>query len=527
MRNEDVLGWYNLGGTAYVKLDIAEDSTALASVINHETTHHILAATTSYGWLQQAVEAYTDNPFASQDNKLLDQCRDLLFAASRLPQEAAATYCGLAELQGGKLDASVAVLPPFYQSAFHLLEAVLPRNALDPLVRVRAARAIVCRALQTSIVQDWSACGLHELGNLAAYLAEPRNSPEQRLSLILAAVSNLASDQILEWAGRHQKIADEIRLVPEKPPAMAGLDFFEMPATTEWLTQVRRILRTLSVEVKNDAEIIPLVSMEVAIQPNTFSSRNLQPEQIDAQSCGGTDFVMVDRNVSDHPLLAGDFQIPAGHSRITFYRPDSRVPVQTIATLDATPEVIDAADPDRRATVCFGGYSLIPDTGHGAGRSLDEFLHWVNGREVLLYSLGQRKGLIASTMLLERSFGRLQNHAMLMGRDWGLVMFRSVSGVGPLVIHPALIGEWQRHLPALAAVTEIELNVESSVFFQADHQKVIPVLRFARAFTGDMFTPEDWREYCQDLGEALIDEPMHLVNPSLKQSEFDDDNQEH
>lgn len=530
MRSEHTLGWYSLRGTAFVSLDIVEDSVALAGVINHETTHHIVAASTPFGYVQQALDSYLDNPFASEARNLIRQCRDALFTASRLPQEAAATYCGLANLEGEALEASVSRLPPFYKYAYGKLEGILPRNAFPPLDRVRAARAIVCRALQTPILQDWTHLGLHQVDSLSAYLENARNSPEGRLELILNGLSGLDPDQRIRWAGRHIQDGGNIRLMPPEPGKDFDLEFFDVPFSDELEAELRRIITTFSV-VADEVELRPAGAFEIAIQPAVFSTKNLHPIEIDDTECPDVDFIMVDRNIHDVPLPTGDFEIPPSHARLLFYRPDSRVPVQTVAPIEDIPALLEAADPQRQATVCVTEQSVIPIASYEGQKShksetgyvLSDLQEWTGGREVLLYTMGQKQGLLLGTLLLETSCGPVQNHAMLMGEDWGLVLFRSAADAGPTLVHPVLLSEWERQLPPLSSVCAIDINVESVSFFRGNTKNVIPALQFARSFMGMMFTDENWKEYCNEVASALTTAPQFFIEPLITGTEFGHD----
>ncbi|MFG2785955.1 hypothetical protein ACGFY7_50110 [Streptomyces prunicolor] len=533
MRDEHVLGWYNLRGTAFVTLDVVRNPSVLATVVNHEATHHLLSATTPYGLIQQCIENYLDEPWATQENEPLHHCRNLLFAASRLSQEAAATYCGLADLEGEALTAAIAALPPYYLSAYGLIESILPHNELDVMSRFRTARAIACRALQTSIMRDWIPCKLHKIDNLSAYLAQPENSPDERLRAILGELAKRSTEQVTAWAGRHFQTSDGVRLLPVSPPPLADLEFSVPQALP--LKCARRILNTLSVDIEDETDLMPLAFQEIVIEPDIGGVRTLQPEEVSTQSCSDTDFFKVDRNVFEGPMLfAGSgikYALRPGHAKISIHRPDSQVPTETLAPLEDVPTILDNADPTRSATVCIGGLSTLPREPYDGKQTLtdiakhifSELLCWTSGRNLIIYTGGQQEGLYVSARLMELAYGRLQNHAMLLGREWGLVLFRSTDDAGPLVIHPTLASEWQRQLPNFTAVTEVDLNVDSATFYRGNPRNVLPVLRFARAFAGDMFTPEGWVEYSESTSASLATDPLYVVEPGLKMEDFDHD----
>ena len=69
----------------------------------------------------------------------------------------------------------------------------------------------------------------------------------------------------------------------------------------------------------------------------------------------------------------------------------------------------------------------------------------------------------------------------------------------------------------------MDLNVASAEFYQGDYRNVLPVLRFARAFTGMMFSPAGWTEFWENLAASLASDPLYLVDPQMKGTDFDRD----
>lgn len=531
MRSEHRLGWYSLRGTAFVSVEVAKDSTGLAAVINHETTHHLLGITTSFGYVQQALETYLDVPVNPLMRNSMRHCGDLLLAASRLPQEAAATYSGLADLEGEALAASIDRLPPFYKYAFDQLEDILPRQSFPPLDRVRAARGIACRAMQTRILQDWIPRELHAAESLSAYLEDPNNSPARRLELILAGLSDLDPYQRFLWAGRHIQDGQRVRLAPELPDRDFGIGFSEVPSLNELEAMLRRILRTFSVDVA-EVQLLPAGAFEIAIQPATFSTRNLSPVEVDNVRCRDVDFIMVDKNLSDLPIQAGDKEIPANCARLLLYRPDSPIPAQTIVSTKEITSILDAVDPARQATVCVTPEGELP-----YNATLEKFTFesqrknvlgdlrvWTGGRRVLLHTMGQRLQLLRGAQLLETTSGAIQNHAMLMDHSWGLVLFRGADNSAPILIHPALLNEWQRHLHPMKMEFALEINVDPSAFFRGDVTEVTPILQFGRTFSGFAHTDEEWREYCEDVASELGSARNTYIKSPLVTTEFENGN---
>jgi hypothetical protein len=69
-RNDEALGWYGLNGLVYVSLETASDPDRLEEVGNHELTHHLLANTTPYGFVQQIIHALAESPYHDSEPEL-------------------------------------------------------------------------------------------------------------------------------------------------------------------------------------------------------------------------------------------------------------------------------------------------------------------------------------------------------------------------------------------------------------------------------------------------------------------------
>ncbi len=152
MSGHNVLGWYSLDGVIYLNLRIANDPTALASTINHESTHELLAATTPYGFVQEALQITSArSAVLTETSRVASSLQQLMFDASRVAQEATATYAGLVDYEDCDLQTQVDLLPVFYRRAYALFEMLLDGRSLSPLARYRIVRAVGARALQTEI----------------------------------------------------------------------------------------------------------------------------------------------------------------------------------------------------------------------------------------------------------------------------------------------------------------------------------------------------------------------------------------
>ncbi|MBM7774945.1 hypothetical protein JOD54_005149 [Actinokineospora baliensis] len=538
MRDERCLGWYNLQGTAFVSLDVVQDPTTLLTVLNHEKTHFTLATTTPYGLLQQAIETHLHLPWDTEGNPHLPICRTLLFDASRLVQEAAATSCGLAGLEGEQLKAAEKSLPAFYQEAYRIFEALLPRRDIEARVRTQAIRAVAARALQTGILQDWPTFALHNPGMLYDYLSDPGNAPDGRLRTIVEAFAASSPDAVVAWAGRHLLVDGDARIRPALPPPLAGLAFVDLPAADALEQCVAEAIRTLSTSVTRETLHVALGGFSgVAIRPAVTGSRRLPFAEVDADSCPGVDFILVDKNTFDGPVELrggdGDITTPARSFRILAYRPDSRVPVEFTGPIDRLASALDAVDPDRSATVSVdGGPSLLPtDTDRdGAATPLGDVItaeldRWASGRVVLVCTLGSLESLLVCLRLLTKRSDQVLNHALLMGEEWGLVLFRSADGNGPVIVHPTLLVEWQSHFPVISADPKIMFNVPAADFFP-DHRDVLPVLRFARAFAGEAHAQHRWDEYWVMAASMVSGAEQYTVTSQLHRSGYEREHQE-
>ncbi|GAA2996599.1 hypothetical protein [Actinokineospora diospyrosa] len=537
MRDERPLGWYNLQGTAYVSLDVIRDPTTLTTVLNHEKTHFTLAATTPYGLLQQAIETHLHLPWDKERSSRLPHCRNLLFDASRLVQEAAATSCGLAGLDGEELNTAEKSLPPFYQKAYRIFEDLLPRDGTDRQARTQAIRAVAARALQTGILEDWLAFELHDPGTLRAYLAEPTNAPDGRLQILVDEFAKSSPHEVASWAGRHLLTSEGERIRPELPPPLDGLAFVGFPAPDLLEERMLGIVGTLTTAVSRESVRVAFGGFKgFAIRPAVTGSRRLPYSEVTVESCPGVDFVLVDKNTFDGPIELhggdGEFVLPARHFRVLAYRPDSRVPVEFTGPIDQLGAALDAVDPDRTATACVGsGMSLLPtDTGRAPNTSLSDMVteelgRWASGRATLLCTLGDVESLIFTVHLLEGQSSRLLNHALLIEREWGLVLFRGADRGGPVIVHPTLLVDWQVVHPTISTNSKIEFNHPAADFF-ADHRDVLPIVRFARAFVGDAHAPQRWDEHWAMAASMIVGAPQVNAVSGLQGVEFEYEHQE-
>ncbi len=188
------LGWYSFEGTVYINQAIAEDPMRTASVINHESTHQLISVTTPHGFVQEALELGRRRAWYDPGSSSVEFLRLSLFEASQFVQEATATYCGLMDYDGDELSIELGRLPKLYRQGFGMYDKLLSQRGLDSLTRYRTARAIGCRAMQTSILDDWLSKGLSELENLRAYLTDTDNSPNDRFIKIANTLLSRSSE---------------------------------------------------------------------------------------------------------------------------------------------------------------------------------------------------------------------------------------------------------------------------------------------------------------------------------------------
>ncbi|ADB74184.1 hypothetical protein [Geodermatophilus obscurus] len=547
MRDERVLGWYNLNGTTFVSQSVADDPSELAQLINHEATHHLLASATPFGYVQQIIESRLEAPW-DPPNPDLYRCRELLFRASRFVQEATATYCGLLELPEDALVDARLRLPDLYRQGFELFDGLFPRS-LPHLVRYRAARAIACRALETTVLLDWVPQHLQEIGNLEKYLQNPQQSPNDRLHLIVSRLRESPAAYRVQWAGAHRRYRGNLeegspgslRLVPEKPEPLVEIAFHPLPEWRDLRVKAWDILRSFGIPEGHDAEIVVGMTYENAISPAAHGAKTLTSADLAAGLHRGCDFILVDRNVFDFEQVQenadGRFSVPPRSARLQLFKPDSNVSLEAFTRIDDLSAVLDLVDPGRGATVCAMGLGILPVQRYSGPSSvaaeseaiLEDLATWSGGRPVVIYTAGQDSGLSMAAMILERARGRLLNHAVVWRETWGFVLLRSQQVPGPTIVHPVLISEWERKFPSFTRDFDVDLNSSGEQFFWGDYRNVLPVLRFARAFTGAEYTPSRWQNFWEEIARAIVAPQDLVAYPDVNANavEFPDADPEH
>jgi hypothetical protein len=508
VRNEEVLGWYDLGGRAYINLDIASDPDRLTEVANHETTHHLLASTTPYGFVQQIVNALAENPY--HHSEVAPELARLLMQHSRWAQEAAATYSALAVARPGARDASVARLPPFYRDAYAAFADLLESRDIDGITRSRLARAIAGRAFQTPLLRDWFNEGLAEPRRLAAHAAVPANAPDARLVAILGWLKHLDDDVLVAWAGRYDWGKRPV-LVPETTQAVDGVRCVSLPPATAAHAFATGLVEQLSPGTPPDeADRLATFALDVwsmlqvVLQPPDHGHFAWPAGSIDAAWCEHVDFISFDVNESDETVVhAGpSVPIPPGHAVVRLFRPDEDACRLTTVPLDAVRELLSLQPALTDATVSLGGSSLLParasirDVPFGSGYA-EHLASWLPSRRLVIYAIGDVTSLYLPMMFFSESEAEPWSLlAALVEQDslWGHIVLKPTNRTGPLIVYPTLLSEWERVREAFMGGLPVRHEPVEGRFYSGAPDGIVDFVRFNRVFTGAARPLREWRE---------------------------------
>lgn len=418
MREAQVLGWYSYNGIIYITHEIAEDPMRTASVVNHEMTHQLISCTTPHGFIQEILQLTIKEAWDPADKLMAEPLQPIMFEACRYVHEATATYCGLVDYDGEQLVYELNRLPTFYKEGYDALDRLLSRRNLSPITKYRAARAVGCRAMQTSVLDGWISKQLWEPEHLQEYLADPHNCPDERFVKLVDFLYGMDTEALILWCGRHVR-SDTFVLMPIHRQGIADIEFYPLPTLKKSQAIAREIVDILcpgrfepgnistdnfelatldaaQVEggngVQDDASLEEQLAdatsklqklrtikffsslgnpggFEIAIQPSPFAS--VSPDINDISWANQVDLVTIDRNVFDRTLLEttpqGKYNVAANHAQLCFFRPGYRAARAYTVPLAELRDFLDRVDPSCKMTVCITSlHSWLPYRETGA-----------------------------------------------------------------------------------------------------------------------------------------------------------------
>lgn len=521
----DPLGWYALARTVYVNLDVARDNDRLPEVLNHERVHRLLVSTTSYGVVQYLVNAAWADP---EPNERMGLLGGLLATSARWAHEAAATYCSLTDVPDGLREVWLCQLPGPYREAYDALAQLFQQRSFDKPSRVAVALALVARALQTRLLDDWVPEGLSDATRLRSYLSDAANSPNERLREVIIVASTFDDAELTRWVGTYTEGPENgaLTLEPAVPESLGSLQFTALPRNERLGSTAASVFESLRPDIppesrswRLDRSISWLDIQTVAVKGHIHGTFQMPDETLDDDWCSQVDFALVGPNVHSVPMRKPDDPreigvLLPGRARLSFFRPDvaaarmTRAPIESLETFFA--RASNLAD----ATLCVGAsdlHGLSPFDGWGPFPRVDrdyvsQFLQFIVPRRVIAHGTGDFTWLIDNMGSLAQSEDDTFTMCVLPdSSDTPLlyVLLRSAVGCGPMFIHPTVRPEWERWEKMFVAEYPVRLEPDPREFFSQRTAMRGDFLRFRRFFRGDLWQPNEWRRYEERGGDLL------------------------
>lgn len=537
------LGWYSDGGSCVIALDVAESPQRFAMVANHESTHQIIAYTTTHGFATDVLELGRTFRFSATGTALAQELYTELFKAGRATHEGTATYCGLVDFEDDELAREVSSLPIFYQNAYAIFEDLLSRYQFDALERYRLARAIGCRAMQTDVLTRWISDELWVPANLRSFLSHPHRHPDRRLTSLVRSLRQLSGEELRQWAGGHIRGDSTFVLTPPEPGPMSDLPFTPMPELDKAQGIARKIAARVFpspvAEFAHPPEFTKFADFpefdvlghggrtEFVLAPPSFDS--IPADAADLSWPQEADLAMVIRSPLDVPFefqspFGGQF-VSSGSAVVMAFRPDFRAAREYRKPLNKLAELLEDIDPAERMPLCLVGDSILPDPeGLRVGPSVRDWIApFAKQRPTLGYTGGTMMGLHMWCGLLSGIGSPLLIHRMRVGETWALILVRSREATWPMAVHPILIYEWARQGEMFYKTHPLERETPSEEFFGGSPANVVPVLAFLREYRGEMVAHSEWVQYIDATSRAEyasvpVAVPLQPDGPSFRDS---------
>jgi len=507
------LGWYDNAGSVVVTPEVANDPDRLAEVRDHESAHHLIATTTSFGLVHMALHGAAENIYwsdsADQRYPTVKAMVAVVTGVSKLAHEAVASYASLTILPGDARDRAVERLPDLYREGYELFSQFFSKRDIADTDRALLTQIIGARAFQTKIVHRWFAGDLTVPENLIKHLAHRDNQPNWRLAAILAYLQQCGDDEIPAQVGAYIGESGEAQLPSSIAAGRIGIvPIHDIP--DDRFDTLKRIAKSVGGHGELTWEQNPL-SLNLVMAPPQISVKYPPDNCVTSDWAKGADLAQIWMNVFPWPVkrvaeAPYTRTLAPNTADVHLLRPDYRSSFAINMPLsEVTPFL--SGHPTKCPAICQ--IEQVIAIAHRSGapeKSIYNFRHWISDH-LLLTSMGISEHIVWIMDLLEGNTRQWLGMGYPISVNWGYALLRPMNDTWPVLLHPTLFSEWSQFLSG--PVGNRIVGARSAQDFFGDDQDLARVgLTYMRGHLDWVGRANDWEQRIRAMLKKIFEEPM-------------------